>query len=153
MQGIHASARGNRRQVSPPDTPSLGRRLMCVLYDALLLGAVLLVATFPFVAVTRGLGPETARHGLQAYLILVAGLYFTVFWRKGQTLAMKTWRVRLETDSGAPLSWRRAWLRYALAWANLLLLGLGWWAALFRTDGQFLQDYLAGTRLVDSKPV
>lgn len=135
--------------MSHPGTPSLGRRLLCVLYDGLLLGAVLLVATFPFVALTRGLEPETARHGLQVYLVMVAGLYFTVFWRKGQTLAMKTWRCRLETPAGAPLSWRRAWLRYALAWANLFLLGLGWWAALFRADGQLLQDCLAGTRLVN----
>lgn len=138
--------------MSPPDTPSLGRRLLCVVYDALLLGAVLLVATFPFVALTRGMEAEAARHGLQAYLVMVAGLYFTVFWRKGQTLAMKTWKFRLETLSGTPPSWRRAWLRYALAWANLMFLGLGWWVAPLRADGQFLQDRLAGTRLVNVRP-
>lgn len=128
--------------------PSLGRRLLCVLYDGLLLGAVLLVATFPFVALTQALEPTMARHLLQAYLFLVAGFYFTVFWRKGQTLAMKTWKLRMETDLGAQPGWGRAWLRYILAWVNLILLGTGWWAALFRADRQFLQDRLAGTRLL-----
>ena len=129
-------------------SPSLGKRLLCVLYDGLLLGAVLLVATFPFVALTQGLEPVVARHLLQAYLFLVAGFYFTVFWHKGQTLAMKTWKLRMETDFGEPPGWGRAWLRYVLAWANLLLLGVGWWAALFSTDRQFLQDRMSGTRLV-----
>lgn len=128
--------------------PSLGRRLLCVLYDGLLLAAVLLVATFPFVALTQALDPAVARHLLQSYLFLVAGFYFTVFWRKGQTLAMKTWKMRLETDAGAPPGWSRAWIRYILAWVNLILLGMGWWAALFRADRQFLQDRLAGTRLL-----
>lgn len=128
--------------------PSLGRRLSCVLYDGLLLGAVLLVATFPFVGLTQGLDPAVARRLLQAYLFLVAGLYFTVFWRKGQTLAMKTWKLRLETDQGERPGWGRVWVRYLLAWANLMLLGLGWWMAFFREDRQFLQDRLAGTRLV-----
>lgn len=133
-------------------TPSLGKRLLCVLYDGLLLGAVLLVATFPFVAVTQTVAPTMARHLLQAYLFLVTGIYFTVFWRKGQTLAMKTWKLRMEADLGSPPSWGRAWLRYVLAWANLLLLGGGWWAALFTADRQFLQDRLAGTRLVNASP-
>lgn len=134
--------------MNPRDPPSLGRRLLCVMYDALLVGAVLLFAAFPFVAVTDGLDPALARRLMQAYLLLVAGVYFTVFWRKGQTLAMKTWGLRLETVSGERPGWGRLWLRYALACANLALLGLGWWAAPFRGDRQFLQDRLAGTRLV-----
>lgn len=122
-----------------------------MLYDGLLLAAVLLVATFPFVALTRNLDPSLARHLLQAYVFLVAGIYFTVFWRKGQTLAMKTWKLRLDGEAGGRPGWGRLWLRYGLAWANLALLGLGWWAALFRADRQFLQDRLAGTRLVDCR--
>jgi uncharacterized RDD family membrane protein YckC len=129
-------------------TPSLGRRLLCVLYDGLLVSALLLVATFPFVALTQGLDPSLARHLLQAYLLLVTGAYFTLFWRKGQTLAMKTWKLRLESTTGGHPSWGQAWMRYLLACASLALLGLGWWGALFRADGQFLQDRLAGTRLV-----
>jgi uncharacterized RDD family membrane protein YckC len=134
--------------VTQAASPSLAKRLACVLYDGLLLSALLLAATFPFVALTQGLEPSLARHLLQAYLFLVTGGYFTVFWRKGQTLAMKTWKLRLETATGDQPSWGQVWMRYLLACANLPMLGAGWWAALFRADRQFLQDHLAGTRLV-----
>jgi len=130
--------------------PSLGRRLLCALYDGLLLIAVVMVAAFPFVGLTRALDPGLARRLLQIYVFVVVGLYFTLFWRKGQTLAMKTWKIRMVDAGGTPLGWGRLWLRYILAWANLALFGVGWWAALFRQDAQFLQDHLAGTRLIST---
>jgi uncharacterized RDD family membrane protein YckC len=134
--------------VTPQAPPSLGRRLACVLYDGLLLGAFVLFASFPFVMLTSTLERGLARHLLQAYVLLLAGGYFTFFWHRGQTLAMKTWRLRLETEAGGPPTWGQAWLRYALACLNLAALGVGWWSALLRPDRQFLQDRLAGTRLV-----
>jgi len=133
--------------MSPFPPPSLGKRLLCVLYDAMLLVAVLLVASFPIAGLVSRLDPALARSFQQAYVIFIAGLYFTVFWRKGQTLAMKTWKIRMETRDGRPLSWQRAWGRYALALLNLACLGLGWWGAWLRSDRQFLHDHLAGTRL------
>ena len=137
--------------MTPEATPSLARRLLCVLYDGLLLSAVLLVATFPFLALTQALPPPLARALLQGYLVLVSGTYFTVFWHKGQTLAMKTWGMRLETQDGKPPTWAQAWLRLVFACGNVLCLGLGWWSAALRSDRQFLQDRLAGTRLVKTR--
>lgn len=134
----------------PPAAPSLPRRLACVLYESLLLLAVLFVAAFPLVALTQHLPPALGRNLLQAYLFLIAGCYFTLFWRKGQTLAMKTWGMRMESTRGGPLGLGQAWLRYLLAGANLALAGVGWWGALFTPDRQFLHDRLAGTRLVAS---
>ena len=130
------------------DAPALGRRLASALYESLLLAAVLLVTALPIAAVTLPLPPELAVAALRAYLLLVAGGYFTLFWRKGQTLAMKTWRIRIESAAGGPITRRQAWTRYLLACLNLLLLGIGWWAALWARDRQFLHDRLAGTRLV-----
>ena len=130
--------------------PSLGRRLACVLYEAFLIGAVLLVAAFPFVPLVQAIAPAIAREILQIYLLVVAGGYFTLFWHKGQTLAMKTWGIRIESVAGGAPGWGQAWLRYLLACLNLLLFGTGWWAALFTGDRQFLQDRLAGTRLTRS---
>jgi uncharacterized RDD family membrane protein YckC len=56
------------------------------------------------------------RHALQAFLFVVFGMYFTWFWAKGQTLAMKTWNIRVVDRAGRPLTQRRALLRYALSW-------------------------------------
>ncbi len=128
--------------------PSLRRRLACNLYDGLLLSAVLFVAAFPFATVMPQLPAELAIALMRAYLFVVAGLYFTVFWRKGQTLAMKTWGIALVDQRGGAPSLAQVWLRYVLACLNLALLGIGWWAALLREDRQFLQDHYAGTRLL-----
>ena len=130
------------------DAPSLGRRLICNLYESLLLLAVVLVAAFPVAALTQYLSPEIGVLLLRVYLVGIAGLYFVAFWRKGQTLAMKTWHIRLVSVNGEAPCLARLWLRYLLACANLMLLGIGWWAAVLRHDGQFLQDHFAGTRLL-----
>ena len=151
MPGIRhtgAGARGFRAIGEVIAAPSLGRRLACNLYEAFLLAAVMLVAAFPFMPLIQSLAPHLAREAMQAYLLLVAGGYFTLFWRKGQTLAMKTWRIRMESAAGGVPGRGQVWLRYLLACLNLALLGLGWWSAAFAQDGQFLHDRLAGTRLI-----
>jgi uncharacterized RDD family membrane protein YckC len=83
---------------------------------------------------------------------------------------MKTWRMRIVTKTGGPLTPWRAMLRYLLSWlwfvpglaAAKLLETQGWmlivfpalnfavWTAtaLFDRDRQFLHDRLAGTRMV-----
>lgn len=131
-----------------PVVPSLGRRLACVLYDTLLLLAVWFVAAFPLAPFLRGLDQEIAIPVTQFYLLTIAGLYFTLFWRRGQTLAMKTWGIRMEAAGGGSPSHHQAWLRFLLACLNVPLGGIGWWSAKFTRDGQFLQDRWAGTRLV-----
>jgi uncharacterized RDD family membrane protein YckC len=132
-----------------PCPPSLLRRLACNVYESLLLIALLFVAALPFVAFTMLLPPDLGRilreTVLWLYLFGIAGIYFTLFWCKGQTLAMKTWGIKLVSATTVPPSKRQLWLRYLLACLNLLILG--WWAALLRQDRQFLQDHFAGTRL------
>jgi uncharacterized RDD family membrane protein YckC len=128
--------------------PSLLRRLACNVYETLLLLAVLLIATFPVAALTRYLPPDLGTPLLRVWMLGIAGGYLAIFWHKGQTLAMKTWRIRLTAENGGQPSWSQVWLRYALALLNLALLGSGWWAAIFREDRQFLQDRYAGTRLL-----
>jgi uncharacterized RDD family membrane protein YckC len=137
--------------LAPP--PSVARRLACVIYDGLLVVAVVFAAAFPFVGLTRHLAPALAVPLTQAYVLLVVAGYFTLFWRKGQTLAMKTWGFELVSAAGGRVSWGQAGLRFLLACLNLVLLGLGWWAAYLDPGRQFLQDQLAGTRLVRSTPL
>ncbi len=128
--------------------PGVPRRLASALYDALLLTAVCLLAALPLAALGTALPREAMILPLRVYVFLVAGFYFALFWHKGQTLAMKTWRIRIESASGGPPTWRQAWTRFLFSCLNLLLLGIGWWAAWFTRDRQFLQDRLAGTRLL-----
>ena len=56
------------------------------------------------------------RHALQAFLFVIFGIYFVWFWAKGQTLAMKTWHIRVVNLNGSAISQTRALARYALSW-------------------------------------
>ena len=131
--------------------PGLPRRLASALYDLLLLTALVLVATFPFIAVVGDSTQGWRRHLLQAYVVLIAGAYFVGFWtRGGQTLAMKTWRIRVVRADGGLLTRARAVHRYVLSLLSFFAVGLGFAWALFDRDRQFLHDRLAGTAIVDA---
>ena len=136
-----------------PRAPALARRLASALYDALLVTALVFIATFPFLAFFGDATHGWRRHLLQAWIVFVIGAYFVGFWtRGGQTLPMKTWRIRLVRHDGAPVNKARAIHRYLLALLGLAALGLGFLWALADRDRQFLHDRLAGTALVDARP-
>ncbi len=125
---------------------------MSMVYDLMLLLAVLFIAAFLFVSLTRYTGQPHVRPFFQLYLLGVIAGYYLWFWlHGGQTLPMKTWHIRLEMANGERLTLGRALLRFALGWL-CFLLGVGiLWAFLDR-ERQFLHDRLAGTRLVATKP-
>ena len=129
---------------------ALGRRLASGLYDLMLLAALVLIATFPFLAVLGDSTTGWRRHVLQGWVLAVAGAYFAWFWTHGgQTLPMKTWRLRLVRDDGAPVSLPRALHRYLIAVLGFFAVGLGFLWALVDRDKRFLHDRLAGTALID----
>ncbi|MBU3647977.1 MAG: RDD family protein [Limnohabitans sp.] len=154
--------------------PSLRRRMACWIYEGLLLFGVLFISGYLFSALSQSRHALDNRHGLQAFLFLVVGIYFTWFGHKGQTLAMKTWHIRLVDTEGQPLTQKRALLRYVLSWVWFIpplaalspfalsggetaVLFLGWvavWAVLsrFHPQQQFWHDAIAGTRLISSEP-
>jgi uncharacterized RDD family membrane protein YckC len=125
------------------------RRLAAAAYDGLLLLAVLFAASFVFIAVFGSAVNPPLRYAFQFYLLAVMTAYFVWFWiHGGQTLAMKTWRLRLVAANGGPVPVQTALLRFLLALAGLALLGAGWWWAVFDQEDCFLHDRLAGTRIV-----
>ena len=154
-------------------TPALRRRLLSMTYEAMLLFAVVFIAGYLFDTVTQSRNALMLRNPRQAWLFAVLGLYFAWFWvHGGQTLAMKTWRIRLVGPAGSRMTWGRAVARYLLLWIFVIpTLGLlatfgiqGWesvaaigaatllppFYALFDRDGQFVHDRLLGTRLVST---
>jgi uncharacterized RDD family membrane protein YckC len=133
-------------------TPSIKRRLICMAYESLLLFGVAFFASLPFIGAAGTGTSGWMRHAYQGYLFLVIGLYFAGSWRhRGQTLAMKTWKLRLVGAGGARITLRQAMLRYACAWPSLLLGGIGILYALLDRERQFLHDRLAGTSIVSSE--
>lgn len=132
--------------------PSIKRRLICMVYESLLLCGVTFFAGLLFLGIGGGTQNGWLRLLFQAYLFLVIGLYFVGSWRRsGQTLAMKTWRLRLVGANGARISMRQAMVRYVCAWPCLALGGIGIIYAMFDRDRQFLHDRLAGTKIVSCR--
>jgi len=128
----------------------LRRRLASMLYECLLLLGVLAL-TFMVPLLILGAGTNYTPPGgvLWLHVFLVLGAYFLWYWRRGgQTLAMQTWKLRIVTADGNPVSLQQGWLRYALAWPSVLCGGVGLLWALVDRDGQFLHDRLAGTRII-----
>ena len=127
---------------------SLRLRLVSLLYEAILLFAVLFVSSYLFLSLARDAQSAMPRVIFQIYLLSIAGAYFVFCWvRTGQTLAMKTWRIRIVTEEGGTLGAGRAFKRYLLAIPGILSgISLLW--APFDRQRQFLHDRLAGTRIV-----
>ncbi|MFM2398632.1 MAG: hypothetical protein RL341_789 [Pseudomonadota bacterium] len=100
-------------------------RLAAAGYECVLLFGVYFISAYLYLAVTRTtfpIPPERAAF-FSAYIACVMGLYFVFFWVKsGQTLAMKTWEVRLLAADGARISIARAIARYLLGWGLIVTL-------------------------------
>lgn len=146
-----------------------------MVYESMLLFGVLFISAWIFSTLLQQRNALYLRHVLEGWLFVILGLYFVWFWKHGgQTLAMKTWRIRLVDHQGAPLRVWRALARFLLSWFWFLpglalawaLSAKGWelmwipslnvilWAALIYLDPQrqFVHDRIAGTRLVDLNP-
>ena len=134
--------------IAPVPAPFLAR-IAAMIYEALLVTAVIFIAALPFLYLVGNAETGWRHLAFQLYLLGVLFAYFSTFWlRSGQTLAMKTWRIRLVNLAGGTISLKQAALRFALGLVGLMLAGAGFWWALFDRDRQFLHDRLARTRLV-----
>ncbi len=132
------------------------RRVAALIYDALLLIALLMVFTGASLLFTHGNAvlPETAGPWVYVYrggLVLVIAAYFVGNWvHSGQTLGMRAWRLWVVDERGARLAAGPALLRFALAviaWAPAAL-GVLWLFA--DREHLAIHDRLARTRLVRS---
>ncbi len=131
-------------------TPGWFRRLACAVYDALLVTAFVLIASLPVAALAGDVASGWRLQLFRLYVFAAIGAYFVISWsRGGQTLALKTWRMRIERANGGPVTPRVALHRFLLATLGALLLGASYLWAFFDRDKQFLHDRLAGTRLID----
>lgn len=148
--------------------------MAAMIYECLLLVGVLFGTALLFGVLTQTRHALDNRHALQVFLFVVLGAYFSWFWSKGQTLAMKTWHLHLQQTDGRPLARRLAVVRYLLSWGLVLppvvftwffslppwslafgtFIWLGVWYgfALLRQDKQCLHDVVCGTRMVYIAP-
>lgn len=163
---------------SEAQAPSLRRRMASFVYEGLLLFGIGLIPGAVgalFVALTGQQHPLQSGTALQVITFVIYGVYFTWFWSKrGQTLPMQTWQIRVVTTDGQRLSQGQALLRFfaSCLWvapATVLAMLNGWskWQALgavgvgivayallalLHPQRQFWHDAICGTRLVTALP-
>ena len=132
--------------------PGVFRRLAALLYDAMLVLAVVLLATFPVVILTGGEAVAAGNPLYKTYLFVIVFFYFAWHWvRGGQTLGMRAWRLRVTRDDGGPLTWWHALLRFLVGLVSLSLLGFGFFWALGDARRRTWHDRAAQTVVIDTR--
>lgn len=141
---------------SPASPPSAGvlRRLGAMVYDLLLVIALMMVVTALLLPLTGGEAITNERFGAWEYayrvlLLAVVVGFFGLFWtRRGQTLGMQAWRLKIQREDGALLRWPDVLKRLAFATVGLCLAGFGYWWIWIDRDRLAWPDRWSRTRVV-----
>lgn len=131
----------------------LPRRLLAMLYDSLVLLALLIVASalaLPFGDVHKVAGRDA---GFTLWLLLVCFAYLAGCWRYGgMTMGMRAWRVRLVSANDQAVTWPRCLLRFCIGGLSLAAFGLGVLWSLVDSKNRTWHDLAAQTLLVKFAP-
>ncbi len=163
------------RPLENAPAPPRARRFASMMYEGVLLFAVVFIAGYAFDTLTQSKHGLTLRHTRQVWLFIAIGIYFLLCWRLGgQTLPMKAWNIKLVNVHGERPGYVQLLIRYVLMWllplvGALLVWGIstavGWSSILMlivlapfivfvptwlTKNGQFLHDRLADTRLIST---
>ncbi|MGA7296026.1 MAG: RDD family protein [Rhodanobacteraceae bacterium] len=130
--------------------PWLARRFGAMLYDLLILAALWMITAALCLGLTGGhMDVQHPPWWQRVALLIVSASYFVLsWWRGGQTIGMRAWRLRLTSLDDAPISPARALLRFILASLSLALAGAGFWWAWLDRDHLTAHDRVCGTTIV-----
>lgn len=131
-----------------PHPAGLFRRLISGVYDLFVLVGIWLASVLILLPFTQGHAIAAGSQWFQAYLLFIPYWLFGWFWTHGgQSPGMKAWRLRVRTQTGKPVGWGHAALRYASAWLGWLsVVGILW--SLVDSQNRVLQDLASGTEVV-----
>lgn len=134
----------------------LGRRLMAIIYDLFLLLALLFITTAIAMAFNRGnaIEPDQALYPYYvSSLLVVSFIFYGWFWTHGgQTLGMKTWKMKLQQMNGHTVTWQLAFIRFITAIISLSAGGLGFLWSLFHPQKCTWHDIASSCVLIDLRP-
>lgn len=125
------------------------RRFAALIYDSFVLFSFWILLTAFALLLNQGNSLLPYRYYFLSYLFIATGLLLSYFWcKKGQTLGMAAWRLKLVQENGAPLSWSQAGLRYLIGSCSFFLGGIGFIGCLFNKNHQPLHDVVARTIII-----
>jgi len=127
-----------RRQGS---AAGLGIRMLASCYDVLiLLGLAMLLVGIPITLSIEILGATPPKWAQYLLSLSVAYAYFVGFWVKGgSTTGMRPWKLMVAMqESGEPLTWMVASVRFAVLMTTWLTLSMTMWYMATKDTGHFL---------------
>ncbi len=125
------------------------RRIAAILYDILLVAAILFLTTIPFIALRGGEPVEPENPAYQVTLLVMTYAFFVGFWsRRGRTLGMQSWGLQLQDASGEIPSLGACSIRFVAAILSWGVVGLGFLWQLWDKDKLTWHDRISGTRMV-----
>lgn len=124
------------------------RRLAVMFYDAAVVISLLMVATG--LAMLAGFGGRTAMQDplFTAWLAAFWFLYLAWCWRRGMTVGMRAWRVRIESEDGSRPGWGQCLIRFIASLLSAAAGGMGFLWSLIDRRSRTWHDIISRTRLV-----
>ena len=115
-----------------------------MIYDALIIIAIWI---FTIVLLVTVIGDAVVGAWVQSLLFIELFAFFTFFWiRRGQTIGMRAWRLRMESEE--PFTLKKALFRFCGALASFATLGLGYFWIWFEKDRRSWSDIVSGSYIV-----
>lgn len=125
---------------------SLFKQLAAMLYDSLLIFAIVFVAVGATIPFNRGEAVSPSM--VYGFLLIVIYVFYGWFWNKsGQTLGMQAWKIRIVSEFGGNPDWAISSLRLVFAMFSLAFFGLGYWWRIFKP--YTWHDKFSQTRVID----
>ena len=127
---------------------TIWRRSASILYDSLLVLAVLIIMSLPFFSfnLEENLSLKII---VQIYYYLITQYFFVWFWVNNEgTLGMKTWKIKIVSEDGNKISYIEAIIRFNVAILSFIFFGLGFLMCFLRKDKKCLHDFISKTVLI-----
>jgi uncharacterized RDD family membrane protein YckC len=129
-------------------TPGFWRRFAAIVYDFLLLLAVLFLATALLLPFNNGEAFTSGQTFYSIYLSVISFVFYGWFWTHGgQTLGLRAWNLKLLTLDQKPVGWWQAALRFGAALLSWAVFGLGFFWIIIDKNKRSWHDHLSKTAL------
>ena len=128
------------------------KRVLALVYDSLLIGAIVLVLSLLLVFVNGGY-PESGSFVsfIQFFILIFAGpIFYSYFWiaNKGQTTGMQAWKIQLVTVDETELNIKKTMLRCLISTNSLICFGLVYFWILYDKNNLSWSDKLTKTKVI-----
>ena len=128
------------------------KRVLALVYDSLLIGAIVLVLSLLLVFVNEGY-PESGSivSFIQFFILVFAGpIFYSYFWlaNKGQTTGMQAWKIQLVTIDETELNIKKTLLRCLISTISFVCFGLGYFWIFYNKNNLSWSDILTKTKVI-----